>query len=71
MEKLSFVQQNRASEIIGNISVAWFSAGVIAPLFTRNLNSIEYTTFFIVSLAMSGSFFVISLNIIENNNKRI
>ena len=71
MGKLSFVQLSRASEIIGNISVAWFSGGVIAPLIVRPLNIIEFLIFFVVSLIMSGSFFILSLKIIEKNKKRI
>ena len=71
MKKLSFIQLNRASEIIGNISVAWFSGGIIVPLFIPNINWIEYTTYFVVSLVMSIALFVISLNIIEKRVKKI
>jgi hypothetical protein len=69
MKKLSFAQLNRASEIIGNTSVAWFSGGIITPLIARSFNSIEFLIFFIVSLFMSGMFFIISLEIIKKKIK--
>ena len=69
MKKFSFAQLNRASEIIGNISVAWFSGGVITPLIASSLNVIMFLTFFVLSLIMSVSFFALSLKIIEKINK--
>lgn len=69
MKKLSFRELNRASEIIGNISVAWFSGGVITPLIARSFRSIEFIIFFVVSLLMSGMFFIISLEIIKKKIK--
>jgi len=65
MKKFSFRQLNRASEIIGNISVAWFSGGVIAPLITKSFNFIEYAYIFLVSLFVSMFFFFLSLEIIR------
>ena len=69
MNKFSSRQLNRASEIIGNISVAWFSGGIIAPIFSRSLKLIEFITFIVVSLIVSGIFFSISLEIIKKKNK--
>lgn len=71
MKKFSFAQLNRASEIIGNISVAWFSGGVITPLIVRSLNIIMFFIYFVLSLTMSVSFFVLSLKMIEKSKKRI
>ena len=65
MNKFSSRQLNRASEIIGNISVAWFSGGVIAPLITKSFNIIEYAYIFLVSLFVSMFFFFLSLEIIR------
>ena len=67
MNKFSFRQLNRASEIIGNISVAWFSSGVISTLITRSFNFIEFVYIFLVSLFMSMFFFILSLEIIRKN----
>lgn len=69
MNKLSFVQLSRASEIIGNVSVAWFSGGIITPLIARSMNFIEFLFYFIVSLFMSGVFFIVSLEIIKKPKK--
>lgn len=71
MKKFSFAQLNRASEIIGNISVAWFSGGVIAPIISHSFRLIEFITFFIVSLIMSGIFFNFSLEIIKKKTIKI
>lgn len=29
-------RRKRISEVLGNISVGWFAAGIIAPIFLRN-----------------------------------
>jgi hypothetical protein len=60
-KKLSIGQLKRISEILGNISVAWFSAGVIAPLFARSKNWREVMLTIFLSLSMATSFFVWSL----------
>lgn len=39
--KLSKDQRRRISEILGNISVAWFTTGVIVPLFIQRTNLLE------------------------------
>ena len=62
--KLSDEQLNRASEILGNIAVAWFSAGVISPLFVRTQN-IDLYFAFAISIILSILFFVISLDLIK------
>ncbi|EKE15299.1 MAG: hypothetical protein ACD_12C00086G0010 [uncultured bacterium] len=67
MTRFSFKQLNRASEIIGNISVAWFSGGIIAPLIARSFNFIEYIYIFLVSLFVSIFCFFLSLEIIRKN----
>ncbi|PIQ72672.1 hypothetical protein COY13_03985 [Candidatus Roizmanbacteria bacterium CG_4_10_14_0_2_um_filter_36_35] len=69
MHKLSSTQLNRVSEITGNISVAWFSGGIITPLIARSVSLIEFLFYFIVSLFMSGAFFVVSLEIIKKQKK--
>lgn len=56
-------QLNRVSEIAGNVSVAWFTAGIISPLFTRqsSLENLLFTSG--LSLAMTFVFFMISLDL--------
>lgn len=54
--KITSVKFNRMSEIFGNISVAWFVAGAITPLFNNFL-----TVPIIISLVASGFFFWFSL----------
>ncbi len=62
--KLSKGQINRLSEITGNTSVAWFSIGVIAPLFVRQ-ESLEFIATIIVSLFMTGVFGSISIYLMK------
>ncbi|MEK7536759.1 MAG: hypothetical protein AAB559_03215 [Patescibacteria group bacterium] len=50
--KITLSQLNRLSEIFGNISVAWFTAGVIAPLFTKIDSNQDVFTNVLLSLAM-------------------
>ncbi len=40
--RLSKSQFSRISEVFGNISVAWFSAGVISPLFIPSQSVIDF-----------------------------
>lgn len=65
MKKLSFVQLNRSSEIFGNISVAWFSGGIVGTIFSHSFELIEFVIFFVITLSMSVTFFIISLEIIK------
>jgi hypothetical protein len=69
MKKLSVGQLTRISEITGNIAVVWFSAGIIAPLFTqpKNLFYFIYTLF--ISLVMAIMFFLLSLNLMKEVRK--
>lgn len=64
--KLSQKQVDRASEIVGNIAVAWFSAGAISPIFVRPKSVFEFLISFGVSLVMTGFFFTISLYLIRS-----
>lgn len=63
---LNRFQLERTSEILGNVSVAWFSAGVITPLFFRPKNIVEFIALFLVSLLMAGLFFLGSLHFVRN-----
>ena len=58
-------QLERTSEIMGNITVTWFSAGVITPLFIRPKNFIEFIFLFALSLLMAGLFFLGSLHLVR------
>lgn len=65
MKKLSVKQLDRISEIFGNISVAWFSSGVIIPIITKQIDSLDFWLRLVLSLVMAGAFFVISLTILK------
>lgn len=63
--KLSTIQRERISEVFGNISVAWFSAGVISPIFFPPQTIFDFLYTFVVSLLLSVVFLVLSLLIIK------
>lgn len=56
MRRLSSGQLKAASEITGNIAVAWFSAGVISPLFIRPREIVEFLIFLLIGLTMASLF---------------
>lgn len=63
MKGLSKGQIERASEIFGNVSVAWFSAGAISPLFSDPQNLIDTLLRFMVAISFAGFFFIFSLKL--------
>jgi len=60
VRKFSSKQYQRISEIFGNLSVAWFSAGTITPLFSNSKLS-DFLAKITISLIFSLIFFIISL----------
>jgi len=58
-------QLERTSEILGNITVAWFSAGVITPLFVRPKNLMEFIVLFSVGLLMASLFYFVSIYLVR------
>ena len=62
--RLSKGQKERLSEIFGNVAVAWFSVGVITPLFIP-LGTVDLTLALVVSFTMTISFTTLSLTLIE------
>ncbi len=63
--KLSKGQLNRTSEVFGNISVAWFSAGVISPLFIPSQNVIDFIVRFCISLVLAVFFLLLSIYLLK------
>lgn len=61
MRKLTAFQLERASEVLENVAVAWFTAVVISPFFIKPKNWLEVISFFVLGLIMAGLFFVWSL----------
>jgi hypothetical protein len=54
--KLSKGQVIRESEILGNVSVAWFTAGIISPIFVHSQNAFDFFIPVSLSLAMTVAF---------------
>ena len=60
-------QLERASEVFGNVSVAWFSAGVISPLFVPSRTVLSFIFYLGTSLLMAIVFFVLSLMLLARD----
>ena len=65
MDGLNVEQIKRASEILGNIAVAWFSVGVISPFFMSLGERLAFIRPSMVSLFMAGFFFRWSLDLLK------
>jgi hypothetical protein len=63
--KLTKPQYNRLSEIFDNIAVAWFSAGVISPLFIHSENLFAFIGTFGLSLVLAVAFLLFSLLLVR------
>ena len=63
--KFTKQQFQRASEIVGNTSVAWFSAGIISPVFVRPLNFNLIFSFF-VAASLSAISFLVSIKLAKH-----
>ncbi|PIP51917.1 hypothetical protein COX09_04465 [Candidatus Beckwithbacteria bacterium CG23_combo_of_CG06-09_8_20_14_all_47_9] len=59
----------QAAEIFGNVSVAWFSAGVIIPILGAISDPVEFTLRLLQSLGMAGFFFWSSLELAKRGRK--
>ncbi|MCL5675778.1 MAG: hypothetical protein M1120_01485 [Patescibacteria group bacterium] len=68
MRKLSSGQLKAASEITGNITVAWFSAGAISPVFVRPQDIFGFLSSFLLSMIMAGVFSAFSLSLTKGMN---
>lgn len=53
MRKLNLDQKRFLSDFLNGLSIAWFSAGVIAPLFTGFDNVLKLTIQIVSSVAIS------------------
>lgn len=50
--KLNTEQLKRVSEILGNIAVAWFTMGVISPLFAKPKGPVEVISPLVAGFSM-------------------
>jgi len=63
--RLNRDQRKQIAEILGNISVAWFTAGIIAPFFIQQKDFVVLFINFMVGLFFSIVFVFGSLQIIR------
>ena len=56
MEGLSNGQNKALSEISGNVAVAWFAAGVVAPILVKQENFTGFALKGLISLSLATVF---------------
>ena len=66
MNNLSNLQLKTLSEIVGNISVAWFAGGVVTPVFIGTFDLTKIFIYQTLGIFMSVTFSSLSLYIIRN-----
>jgi len=69
MKGLSSVQLKALSDFSNTVAAAWFTAGIISPVFTKPKSLVELITFLLVSLLMTGATLRWSLFILEGVKK--
>ena len=69
MKELSSAQLKSLSEFANTVAAAWFTAGVISPVFTKPKSLLELITFLLVSLLMTAATLRWSLFILEGVKK--
>ena len=60
---LTSKQQERLSEILGNVAVAWFTTGLISQLLIPPLNLYDLSNRFLVPVCLSLFFGILSLKL--------
>ena len=66
MNKLNIDQKRFLSDFLNGLSIAWFSAGVIAPLFTGFDNMLKLILQVVSSVAISASLIFIGVKNLKN-----
>lgn len=58
---LSSEQYKAVSEILGNISVAWFATGIVSTLFFNQNEISNFVLYLILGISMFGFFGIFSI----------
>ncbi|PIW08733.1 hypothetical protein COW38_00115 [Candidatus Collierbacteria bacterium CG17_big_fil_post_rev_8_21_14_2_50_45_7] len=67
--RISIDQRKSLSTYSGNLSIAWFAAGFIGPIVTKQtFNEIGWIMFF--SLAIAGTFLIFMLILIKERKRK-
>lgn len=59
-------QTKQMAEILGNLSVAWITAGIIAPVLTNASYDLKFVGSVLFSISAGGSFALVSILLLEN-----
>lgn len=67
--RLNLEQKKSLSNYSGNLSIAWFAAGVIGPIVTKQ-NLIDILWIMVVSLSATAVFLRIMLSLIKERKRK-
>ncbi|KKP47667.1 MAG: hypothetical protein UR39_C0003G0069 [Candidatus Woesebacteria bacterium GW2011_GWA1_33_30] len=59
-------QLKQTAEILGNLSIAWFTAGIIAPLFISTDFDSKFIGSVLVTFSISGIFALFSISLVKD-----
>ncbi|MCJ7740951.1 hypothetical protein MUP32_06615 [Candidatus Microgenomates bacterium] len=65
MKKLSVEQRKSLADILGNIASAWFTIGVISPIFIKPESIVKLLIFIFAGLLMTAVFTSVSLIVVK------
>lgn len=69
IKKFTKGQLNRLSEVLGNVSVAWFSVGIIAPAVNKPRDLVDFFLMSGVSLSIGTVILLGSLALAKKESK--
>ncbi|KKP48258.1 MAG: hypothetical protein UR39_C0001G0053 [Candidatus Woesebacteria bacterium GW2011_GWA1_33_30] len=69
--ELTADQYKTVSEILGNISVAWFTAGIVSPFFFENTDLTNLVLYLILGISMFIFFGIYSIYYAGKIRKRL
>lgn len=64
--KFSNAQLKQTAEILGNLSIAWFTAGIIAPLFVTTGFDSKFVGSILATVSISGIFALFSISLVKD-----
>jgi len=69
MKQLSSIQLKSLADFANTVAAAWFTTGIISPIFTKPKSPAEFLMLLLVSLFMTGLILRWSLYILEGIKK--
>lgn len=62
--RLNKEQRKITGDILGNLAVGWFGAGIIVPLFTKQVST-DYLPSFLIGLGLFLGFYLFAILVVR------